>query len=237
MSRGSRPADDPFTDSSADLPPFTHWRAVGQDTAVTMSDSEYLASLEQLGRFFMGTSDVHIALARVTKRLEELGIPYAVCGGMALNAHGYKRATTDVDVLVTADGLKKFKEHSLGLGWLEKFPGSRGVKDAESGVPIDFLVTGGIPGYGTEHGVTFPDPAAVSIEIAGTKYVSLAKLIEMKIASGLSSPHRLLDLDDAIRLIRINVLGEHFADQLHPHVRDKYLELWRYAQIRDSHAE
>jgi len=185
----------------------------------------------------MGTSDVHVALARVTKRLEELGIPYAVCGGMALNAHGYQRATTDVDVLVTAEGLKKFKDHSLGLGWFEKFPGSRGVKDAERRVPIDFLVTGGIPGDGTEHGVTFPDPAAVAIEIAGAKYVSLAKLIEMKIASGLSSPHRPRDLDDAIQLIRINGLGEHFADQLHPYVRDKYLELWRYAQIRDPHAE
>ena len=185
----------------------------------------------------MGTSDVHLALARVTKRLEELAIPYAVCGGMALNAHGYQRATTDVHVLVTAEGLKKFKEHSLGLGWLEKFPGSRGVKDAERRVPIDFLVTGGIPGDGTPRGVAFPDPAAVAIEIAGTKYVSLAKLIEMKIASGLSSPHRLLDLNDAMQLIRINGLGEHFADQLHPYVKDKYLELWRYAQIRDPHDE
>ena len=68
-------------------------------------------------------------------------------------------------------------------------------------------------------------------------HVSLAKLIEMKIASGLSSPHRLLDLDDAMQLIRINGLGEHFADQLHPYVKGKYLELWRYAQIRDPHAE
>jgi len=202
-----------------------------------MSDAEYLASLEQLGRFFMGTSDVHVALARVTKRLEELGIPYAVCGGMALNAHGYRRATTDVDVLVTAEGLKKFKENSLGLGWLEKFPGSRGVRDAERRVPIDFLVTGGIPGDGTPRGVTFPDPAAVAIEIAGAKYVSLAKLIEMKIASGLSSPHRLLDFNDAMQLIRINGLGEHFGDQLHPYVRDKYLELWRYAQVRDPQSE
>src|SRR5262245_15802051 len=184
----------------------------------------------------MGTSDVHLALARVTKRLEELGIPYAVCGGMALNAHGYRRATTDVDVLVTAEGLKKFKENSLGLGWLES-PGSRGVQDAERRVPIDFLVTGGIPGDGTPRGVTFPDPAAVAIEIEGAKYVSLAKLIEMKIASGLSSPHRLLDLNDAMQLIKVNQLGEHFGDQLHPYVRDKYLELWRYAQIRDPQEE
>ncbi|MGB3967644.1 MAG: hypothetical protein WBO45_13015 [Planctomycetota bacterium] len=81
---------------------------------MTTSDSELLARLEQVGRFFMGTSDVHVALARVTKKLDELGIPYAVCGGLAVNAHGYERTTTDVDLLVTAEGLAKFKAHSLG---------------------------------------------------------------------------------------------------------------------------
>ncbi len=185
----------------------------------------------------MGTSDVHIALARITKRLTELEIPYAVCGGMALNAHGYQRATTDVDLIVTGDGLAKFKERSLGLGWLEKFPGSRGVKDTDSRVKIDFLVAGGIPGDGTPRGVTFPDPVTAAVDIAGTKYVSLAKLIEMKVASGLSSPHRLRDLDDVIRLIAANHLGEHFGDALHSYVRPKYRELWALAQVRDPHDE
>ena len=57
---------------------------------MTTSDPEFLARFEQLGRFFMGTSDVHITLARLTRQLEALQIPYAVCGGMALNAHGYQ---------------------------------------------------------------------------------------------------------------------------------------------------
>jgi hypothetical protein len=64
--------------------------------------------------------------------------------------------------------------------------------------------------------------------------VSLAALMELKIASGLSAPHRLKDLADAIQLIRVNVLGEHFADQLHPHVQPKYRELWRLAQHPDD---
>ena len=59
----------------------------------------------------MGTSDVHVALARVTKRLEELGIPYAICGGMALNAHGYKRATGDVDVRASTEGGRSAARH------------------------------------------------------------------------------------------------------------------------------
>ncbi len=136
----------------------------GQNAAVTASDPEFLASWEQLGRFFMGTSDVHIALARVTSKLEELGIDHAICGGLAVNAHGHQRATTDVDILLTTSGLQTFKDHALGRGWLEKFPGSRGVRDTDRQVPIAVLLAGGIPGDGTPHGVVFPDPATVAIE-------------------------------------------------------------------------
>jgi hypothetical protein len=195
-----------------------------------MLDATIEASFVELGRFFMGTSDVHAALARITKKLEELQIPYAVCGGMAVNAHGYQRATTDVDVLLTADGLARFKARALGLGWLEKFAGSRGVRDTESRVKIDFLLTGGIPGTGEPHGVVFPDPAAVAVEVNGRQFLSLSALIELKLASGLSASDRPLDFNDVIQLIRKNRLGEHFADTMHPYVQPKYRELWGYAQ-------
>lgn len=56
----------------------------------------------------MGTSDVHLALARVTGKLEELGIDHAICGGLAVNAHGHQRATTGVDILLTTTGLQTF---------------------------------------------------------------------------------------------------------------------------------
>jgi hypothetical protein len=195
-----------------------------------MLDSSFAARFEQMGRFFMGTSDVHLALERVTQKLDELQIPYAICGGMAVNAHGHQRTTTDVDVLVTPDGHARFKASAVGLGWVEKFPGSRGVRDAERKVPIDFLLTGGIPGSGEPHGVVFPDPAAVAIEHAGRKYLSLAALIELKLASGLSAPDRMQDFADVLQLIRCNRLGEHFGEGLHAYVQPKYRELWGYAQ-------
>lgn len=178
----------------------------------------------------MGTSDVHVALDRVVHKLEELQIPYAICGGMAINAHGHQRATTDVDLLLTPAGLARFKEHALGRGWIEKFTGSRGMKDAERKVPIDVLLTGGIPGDGTPHGVVFPDPVAVVVEIEARKYLSLSSLVELKLASGMSAPDRPRDFDDVIQLIRVNQLGEHFADGLHDYVQAKYRELWGYAQ-------
>ena len=196
-----------------------------------MKDAEILASIEQLGRFFMGTSDVHLAMARVVKTLEELGIPYAICGAMAVNAHGLRRATEDVDVLLTPEGLAQFKAHALGRGFVEKFPGSRGVKDAETKVPIDFLLTGGVPGDGVMRGMTFPDPKDVAIEKVGKRYVDLATLVGMKVASAMTAPDRPRDFDDVIRLIRANELGEHFAGGLHSYVREKYRELWRIAQM------
>lgn len=178
----------------------------------------------------MGTSDVHLALERLCSKLEELGIPYAIGGGMAVNAHRHQRTTTDIDVLLTPDGLRRFKEGALGLGWLDRFAGSRGVKDTDRGVPIDILLTGGIPGDGKPRGVVFPDPADVAVEIAGKRYLALTKLIELKLAAGLSAPDRPRDFDDVIRLIRANALAAEVADQLHPYVQPKYRELWGYAQ-------
>jgi hypothetical protein len=131
---------------------------------------------------------------------------------------------------LTADGLRRFQEHALGRGWLQRFPGSRGVRDTEWNVPIDLIVSGGYPGDGTPRGVAFPDPATCSEERSGKQYVTLPKLIELKLACGLSRPDRMQDFADVIQLIRANALPETFADGLHPEVQPKYRELWGYAQ-------
>jgi hypothetical protein len=71
--------------------------------------------------FHMGTSRVHKAMEALVARLDELGIPYAILGALALNAYGYLRATVDVDVLLTREGLERFKAALLGRGYPEKF--------------------------------------------------------------------------------------------------------------------
>jgi hypothetical protein len=198
---------------------------------VTSKDAEIQARIEQLDRFFLGTSDVHITLARVIKTLEELGIRYAICGAMAVHVHGLRRATEDVNVLLTPEGHAKFRAHAQELGFVEKFEGSRGVRDEETRVHVNFLLTGGVPGDGVMRGMTFPDPKDVAIDSAGKRYVDLATLVGMKVASAMTTRDRWRDWDDVIRLIRANELGEHFADGLHPYVREKYRELWRDAQM------
>jgi hypothetical protein len=184
--------------------------------------------------FHMGESKVHRALTQLVERLSVLDIPYAIVGALALNAYGYVRATVDVDVLLTREGLERFKTANLGRGYLEKFPGSRGLRDTANEVPIDVIVAGDYPGDGEEKPVSFPDPGECAV--TGTAYalVPLATLIELKIASGMTAPHRLRDLADVIELIRANGLTRQYADTLNPYVVDKYLELWAAAHAMDD---
>jgi hypothetical protein len=65
----------------------------------------------------------------------------------------------------------------------------------------------------------------VSVEIDGIKTLTLEKLIELKLASGMTAPHRLKDLADVQELIKIKNLQADFAETLNPFVREKYLEL------------
>ncbi|MGQ0505270.1 MAG: hypothetical protein ACT4TC_08095 [Myxococcaceae bacterium] len=187
--------------------------------------------------FFMGKGDVYEALRAVTRTLEEAGIPYAVMGAMALNRYGYERFTVDVDVLVTSEGLTRFKELSLGRGYMEKFPGSKGVRDTVHNVSVDFLVAGEYPGDGKPKPVRFPDPALEAQQVDDLRLLPIQRFIELKLASGLTAPHRGKDLVDVQELIKAAQLPQSLADQMNPSVREKYLELWGYAQVFDPISE
>ena len=58
-------------------------------------------------------------------------------------------------------------------------------------------------------------------------------MIELKLASGLSAPHRLKDLADVLELVRVLSLPRELAGSLDASVRAKYDELWAAAQTRD----
>lgn len=181
----------------------------------------------------MGDADVQRALSKLARLLDNAGIPYAIVGAMALNEYGYQRVTVGVDVLLAHDGLEELKARALGHGYVEQFPGSRGLRDAEHGVPIDVIIAGEYPGDGRPKPVRFPDPARVAVRGARVALVSLPVLIELKLASGMSAPHRLRDLADVLELIKSARLPAQLADDLDASVRDKYRELWQAAQTED----
>lgn len=171
---------------------------------------------------------------KIASRLNELGIPYAVVGGMALVQHGYQRTTVDVDILVSSEGLKKIHEELEGLGYVRAFAGSKNLRDTELGVRIEFLVAGGYPGDGKPKPVAFPDPAAMNYERDGIRYANLSSIIELKLASGMTAPGRIKDLGDVQELIRVLKLPSEYAENLNPFVREKFKELQRGAMDEEA---
>ena len=146
---------------------------------------------------------------------------------MALFSHGVRRFTEDVDILLTPEGLKQTHDALEGLGYIPPFKGSKQLRDAETGVKIEFLVTGQFPGDGKPKPVSFPDPANVGIEINGIQILRVESLIELKLSSGMTGGvTRLKDFADVVELIRTLQLPISFAEKLNPYTREKFLELW-----------
>jgi hypothetical protein len=184
-------------------------------------------------RYFMGEGSLNNTLARITGDLKEHGIDYMVIGAVALMAHGYPRLTEDIDLVLTPEGLEAFHRELIGLGYVPAFPGAKKrLRSTTDGIIIEVMTTGEYPGDGKPKPVSIPEPSAASTEIDGVQFVTFEKLIELKLASGMTAPHRLKDLADVQELIKIRRLGPQFAEQLDPYVRGKFLEL--YETVRQS---
>jgi hypothetical protein len=90
-----------------------------------------------------GSERVAFVMAKLAKSLSKEGIDYCVIGGNARHAHGYERATTDIDLLMTEDGLWKFIKTHVGRGYVPRFEGARTkFRNTADDVPIDILLTG-----------------------------------------------------------------------------------------------
>ena len=188
-------------------------------------NSPVLAYQEGL-RFFMGEGILNETLRRVVKDLENRGIDYSLIGAVALNNYGYRRFTEDIDLLLTREGLDKFQRELVGRGYRPAFEGAtRKFRTTEENVTVKFITAGEFPGDGKPKPVVFPSPNENQTEIDGIKTLTLEKLIELKLASGMTAPHRLKDLADVQEVIKIKNLTADFAEKLNPYVREKFLEL------------
>lgn len=175
----------------------------------------------------MKAGKVHHTLKRLAQALKEESIPYAIVGGMALNLLGYTRETVDVDILLTPQGLARFHERLVGKGYIPAFTGAqKSFLDAQTRVKVEALVTGDYPGDGKPKRVAFPEPESVSVERDGYRVIMLEKLIELKLASGLTAPHRLRDLADVQDLISMLELPLELAEGLDESVQTEYKRLW-----------
>jgi len=202
----------------ANAPPQTYEQMLTQNPGWAMAESSL---------FFQGRGSVQDTLRRITKRLDELSIPYAVAGGLALFAHRYRRFTEDVAFLITVQGLKRVHHELDGRGYVRPFAKSKNLRDTEANVKIEFLIAGQFPGDGKPKAFAFPDPEQVAELYDGMKVLNLPTLVNLKLASGISGHARSRDLSDVEEPIRTLGLREDFVESLDPYVRPKYLDIWR----------
>ncbi|WP_459557738.1 DUF4211 domain-containing protein [Lacunimicrobium album] len=157
----------------------------------------------------LGNETLWGAAQRVHQILTEAGIPYAICGGVATCLHGYQRNTTDVDIVV-AKGYVDTTSESLIV----------------DGIAVRFLLAAERAGKGQAVHIADPADSRFVEQIEGFSVLKLAKLIEMKLASGTGSIRRThKDFADIVELIVANKLDKSFSRYLHKTVRETFKQL------------
>ena len=222
------PSDPPRTSVETRTP-----RTWGAGRLAPQAEARFVEGADYCGRFFKGQAEAQLALYRLAAILEADGFPYAIIGAFALNEYGHKRVTVGVDLVMREEHLSEFKRRYLGKGYAERVPGTGKLLDTLHGVNIDVLSTGRFPGDDKPKPIAFPDPATVALRGERFALLPMARFLELKLASGMVAAHRAKDLVDFQELIKSAGLPANVADDLHPWVREKFLELWQLAQVTD----
>jgi hypothetical protein len=185
--------------------------------------------LREASAYFDSEGRLHGTLRRLAQRLAAEGIGYALLDDLALAEHGYPRLTEDIDLLLIPAGLERFRQRLVGRGYRPAFEGAQETfRDADTGVRIEIVTSGEYPGDGLPKSVAFPDPTlpGMAVDMEGIRVATLEKLIELKLASGLSATHRLRDLADVQDLIVRLGLPLTLEARLDPSVQAAYRDLW-----------
>ncbi len=172
----------------------------------------------------LGNDSLWQTAERCHQVLKDANVAHAVCGGVAVCLHGYRRNTVDLDLLIRREDNEATRRSLEGAGL--KWDEVRKEFRTQSGVPVQILISGERAGKGSE--VCFPEPVHADVVemIEGLPVLSLAKLVEVKIACGegnLRRTHK--DFADVVELIAIKGLDSAFARFLHKSLRKTYREL------------
>jgi hypothetical protein len=171
-------------------------------------------------------SSIWDAARRCDLVLGARGLPHAIAGGVAVCLHGYQRNTVDVDILVRSEDAAAVRRtmEEEGCAW---DPVEREFRGPDR-VPIQFLLSGESASDDQALGVKLPDPGepGVVTEIERLPVVSLVRLIELKLASGLGNLRRThRDFADVVELIAVHGLSRSFARHLHKSLRKEFRDL------------
>ncbi len=186
--------------------------------------------LREIGMFFQSKDPVHQALRRLIRRLDKARIAYAVMGAMAVNLHGARRTTDDVDILLTGADLERFRQEIVPKYYSPIVGRTRRFRERKSGILLDVLVTGKFPGSGKPGPFAFPDPARACEEIKNIKVITLPHLIQLELAA-----RRYYDFGDVVHLIRVHNLDEAFLKKIHPSVKQDFIECLEEKRREDEY--
>ena len=142
---------------------------------------------------------VRDAAVKTAAQLNHLGIRYALAGGLAVGAHGYIRATTDVDFLV---GEEAFDRQGLLVAF------KAGVPIEVDGIRIDYLSPTSL---GPQLEAVLDHPPTSE----GLAVVPIETLIYMKLAA-----KRRKDLVDVIELVKAGADLTHVRNYLRQYAID-----------------
>lgn len=181
--------------------------------------SGFVQRIREIDMFFQRKGLVHQTMRRLVKRLEKARVPYAIVGGMAVNAHHYQRTTCDVDILLNRQGFDEFRSRFVSKFYEHWECRPRRFVDRINRVRVDVFVAGHYPGIRSPAPIAFPDPEAVSERIDNHSFVNLPTLIQLKLAA-----RRYRDLGDVVELIRFNNLDKSYLQELHPALHRDFIE-------------
>jgi predicted nucleotidyltransferase len=145
-------------------------------------------------------------IQEIAKRAGDAGIPFLVIGGYAVFAHGYVRATEDLDLIAPRARRAQLGKLMGDLGMTVKNDAANFVQfdpGDEAGMDVDLM-------FVSEEVFSQMEQASVGARVEGSqvRVVSLLHLIALKCHAlqHSNSIRRLKDMDDLIQLILINRL-------------------------------
>jgi len=171
----------------------------------------------ELLRESSGSTNIEKTLLKALKVLKLFNIPHYVCGGFAVQEHGYPRFTLDADIIVPD---VDFARGKLFMNGFKENPGSKmTIIDRETKVEIDLLPGGGKLDPGP---LTLPMPTQVSDQ---PQVLTLERLISSKLSTYIGRGIvRAQDYADVVKLIQVNRLSRDFG--VEDKVRDLYRKIW-----------
>lgn len=165
----------------------------------------------------------------IGNQLTTNNIHYCFIGGAVLSIYNYERYTTDIDILIDSRDEKLFQNSLNSIGFRKAF-NTATKKFIFKSIPVDIIFSG----EPSDYDYPYPEKISEVKIIDGTKvnFVSLLKLVEIKMTSGYYGIDREKDIGDVRELIKSNNLKKNFLDSSSDKfIVSKYKELFEESEL------